>query len=562
MNVVIPVRKGGLGNQMFQIAAALVYAKEKNKTVVIPLETPHIHRVHQEPYEKSIFQEIPSLNTALDASSIYALCQNGFTLYPEEPTFEKWEPLSIPGNVILHGYFQYYPSLEPHRKFLASFYLKNLQSYLVPGKREYVGIHIRRGDYLQFQDVFCLLDLSYYFRAIREIQRLTPGKKVFKVFSDDIAWCKEQDVFQSLESVEFIEEKDEIKCLCQMIACEGGFICANSSYSWWAAFLGAFQTGAPCIVPETWCKDFTGDLLPEQWIQIPTAKGCVQFYEPGTLNLHKKIESENILKPSNETVELYSDSLAYTNSSNPKVFLQLEPLVIKNTEEHLLKNYSLYDKIFTFHQTTLEKCPNAVKLMLPACTWISGTTYHNIDTTKKQFAISCITGFKQLAEGHTYRLLLYFNQKILVDTLQLPITFYRSSAGEHLPEITKNPFIYEDKFPLFETFQYSLVIENSAQKNYFTEKLIDCLITKTIPIYYGCPNISEYFDTTGWILLTHPDPEERIRELVHKWREANFTTQSYNQFSETIETNYRICKEKYSGFYTKINASLLELPFF
>ena len=46
---------------------------------------------------------------------------------------------------------------------------------------------------------------------------------------------------------------------------------------------------------------------------------------------------------------------------------------------------------------------------------------------------------------------------------------------------------------------YSIAIESSQETNYFTEKLIDCLITKTIPVYWGCPNISEFFDTSYWV---------------------------------------------------------------
>ena len=50
---------------------------------------------------------------------------------------------------------------------------------------------------------------------------------------------------------------------------------------------------------------------------------------------------------------------------------------------------------------------------------------------------------------------------------------------------------------------YSIAIESSQEINYFTEKLIDCLITKTIPVYWGCPNISEFFDTSYWVDMSN-----------------------------------------------------------
>jgi hypothetical protein len=144
----------------------------------------------------------------------------------------------------------------------------------------------------------------------------------------------------------------------------------------------------------------------------------------------------------------------------------------------------------------------------------------------------------------------------------MPITFYRSSAGPPLPELTVNPFVQSDKFVLFETYQYSLVIENSSQTHYFTEKLIDCLITKTIPIYYGCPNIADYFDTTGWILLTNPTPEGRLMELAQKWQEKGYTASSYETFQESIEKNYQMCKKLYPGFYNTFNKLFLKLHAF
>lgn len=562
MEVILAVRKGGLGNQLFQVAAGLIYAKETNRQLILPLELPHIHRVHSNPYEASIFKGIPILHKKLDSHSIDALCQNGFTKYPGEPTFEKWESLSLSGNILLEGYFQYYPPLEKHKDYLRQFFLENLTEYRREGNKTHIGIHVRRGDYVKFPDVFPLLGPSYYCRAIQEIEKRVPGEKVYKIFSDDISWCKEQDMFQSLENRIFVEEQDEIKCLCEMIACEGGFICANSSYSWWASFLGSFTKGSPCITPEVWCKGFTGELLPKEWIFIPTVKGSIEFYEPGTLNLHHKKDIENIVQPLNKTVEIYIDSLAYSGSSNPKIFLQMEPVVIKNMEDHLVSNGNLYDIIYTFNEKVLHSCSNAVKCNLPACSWISGDQYHNLDVGKKLFQISCITGAKQMAEGHTYRLLLYFNQKTLINECKMPITFYRSSAGPPLPEFTNNPFVQKDKFVLFETYQYSLVIENSSQTHYFTEKLIDCLITKTIPIYYGCPNISDYFDTTGWILLTDPTPEGRLLELVQKWKEKRYTADSYGEFLDTIERNYKTCKKRYSGFYNTFNKEFLQLESF
>lgn len=556
MELVLPVRKGGLGNQLFQVAAAMVYGFETGRTVILPRAQKHIHVVHPYLYEESILSGFPILDRVIDEPAISSL-QNDFSLHPGEPAFESWKPIQSKGNILLHGYFQYYPALEPYREKIAEKFLSGLKKYLCAPSHA-VGIHVRRGDYLQFADTYPTLGPSYYLRAIA----CFPKDTHFKIFSDDISWCKEMDMFQSCKNVTFVEEMDEIKSLCEMIACEGGFITANSSFSWWGAFLGAYRKGARCVTPESWFKEEVTTLVPSDWIRIPSAKGSLRFFEPGTLDCRGKKEGENIILPLSKTIEVYSDCPLIEDTPHYKIFLQMEPLAIKNVEEFVIGNAMNYDKIFTFNQTILDKCPNAVKCILPACSWVSGTHYHKIDTRKKQFKISCITGSKLMAEGHSFRLLLYYNQHALKNECHLPITFYRSSAGDPLPALGDNPFLFNDKFPLFETFQYSLVIENSSQPNYFTEKLIDCLITKTIPIYYGCPNISEYFDTTGWILLTDPTPEGRLNECIHKWIRANYTADSYQSFSQTIEKNYDTCKEKYPGFYNTFNKLFLEMKEF
>ena len=54
---------------------------------------------------------------------------------------------------------------------------------------------------------------------------------------------------------------------------------------------------------------------------------------------------------------------------------------------------------------------------------------------------------------------------------------------------------------------FHVAIENVRQPHYFTEKLLDCFLTNTMPIYWGCPNIGAYFDTSGMIIITDEDEE-------------------------------------------------------
>ncbi len=93
MNLVIPVRKGGLGNQMFQVAAALVVSKTQNKEIVIPQEMPHIHNTQNLDYHETVFQGFEHFPIPIDAIVLESLKNQSFTVYPGEPGFEVWDPM-------------------------------------------------------------------------------------------------------------------------------------------------------------------------------------------------------------------------------------------------------------------------------------------------------------------------------------------------------------------------------------------------------------------------------------------------------------------------------------
>ena len=66
-------------------------------------------------------------------------------------------------------------------------------------------------------------------------------------------------------------------------------------------------------------------------------------------------------------------------------------------------------------------------------------------------------------------------------------------------------------------YEYSIAMENSQQKNYFTEKLADVYLSWTVPLYWGAPNISDYFPEKSYhiIDINHKDPVSEIREIIN-----------------------------------------------
>ena len=235
------------------------------------------------------------------------------------------------------------------------------------------------------------------------------------------------------------------------------------------------------------------------------------------------------------------------SNKKPNVYVQVEPSIILNHTSYLLDNYTKYHTILTYDHDVLMSCSNARFYIVSDC-WISPQYYNSIDVLKKQFKISTLAGSKYMnsAKGHLFRQTIHHQQNTLKE---YPIVFFRSSV--QIPRIMdygNNPLL-TTKDELFDTFQFAIIIENSEQRNYFTEKLIDCLITKTIPIYYGCPNIHQFFDTTGWIILESDDISILTSKLVA------LDSLYYAKYNDIIEKNFIKAKE-YSNFYKNVDCSI------
>lgn len=147
----------------------------------------------------------------------------------------------------------------------------------------YVGIHVRRAKnpinpdepaYAEnpfYENLMHHLhedmEANYYFRAMGYFRHLGQSLK-FKVFSDDIEWCKKQLIFKA-DDTEFVEGGTEISDMNEMASCEHNII-ANSSFSWWAAWLNP-NPNKIVIAPKKWFSNpedekFIG--IPNIWIRI------------------------------------------------------------------------------------------------------------------------------------------------------------------------------------------------------------------------------------------------------------------------------------------------------
>jgi hypothetical protein len=222
-----------------------------------------------------------------------------------------------------------------------------------------------------------------------------------------------------------------------------------------------------------------------------------------------------------EPVELWIDLLPNTNKKTTRVLLLIEPDEISNLKNLVINSrHKDFDFILTHNSEILEKCENSHLHLFGTC-WVKDFNF-----TKKKFSVTTLIGAKSMTSNHSLR-------HKLVDLLNLKFKveceFFNSINApfndKRLITITSN----HNKNELFYS-QFHIVIENSCVENWFTEKLIDCFQTKTIPIYLGCPNISDWFDTKGMFIVNSIDD---IKNVL-----LNIDENTYQSKIDSIENNY------------------------
>jgi len=189
------------------------------------------------------------------------------------------------------------------------------------------------------------------------------------------------------------------------------------------------------------------------------------------------------------------------------------------------KNYIRLAKIFNWRfYKILSKNQNLIKDINNGKFFYFGSTFlsnlNEIDISKKNMA-SLIASAQNQHPGHKLRhAVVNHIQKFKID----------------IAVIGRGYKPFEKKEDGLKSYKYSIIIENSSEDNYFTEKLVDACLLETVPIYWGAPNISEYFDVKGFIIC------ENFEEIIYaiskmsdedylskiKWIKKNKKTASYH----------------------------------
>lgn len=280
--------KGGLGNQMFQYAFGRALAIKNND--VLKLDTRSLDQAKKlgniyRPFSLELFH----IQKDLASLSDITLCQKPQsllvkiktkiinTLWGDQSNLFKPEYLNQTGNLYLDGYFQsprYFDSIKDIllNEFTLTSPLPEAGTKILDQIKtnQAVSIHVRRGDYQSNPIVkkqFGSCSQDYYLKAVNKIQTEIKNAKFF-IFGDDISWIKNNlklpsnSVFVSDLNLKDAEE------LVLMSHCQHNII-ANSSFSWWAAWLNQNPTKV-VIAPTPWFDTIKYDreLLPSSWIQL------------------------------------------------------------------------------------------------------------------------------------------------------------------------------------------------------------------------------------------------------------------------------------------------------
>jgi hypothetical protein len=270
--------KGGFGNQLFQYATAYALAKRLN--VPLYLETSFFQN---EKFEKAwriqkfnvdiqikSEQEIAHLKSIPTSGSLWKRIVRKLPIYSPFKKKTHWLDLmdfvadsrffKLEAPVLLEGWFLKPTYFKKEWSALCSIfspafplsYEANMWIDQVRGT-ESVAIHVRRTDYVN-NPMFVNLDEDYYKRSIGFMASQLPSPRYF-VFSDDLPWCR--DLFKKMGlDCEFVQcegENSDIEDFEVMRACRHQVI-ANSSYSWWAAFLNA-NSSKLVVTPAHWYRD-------------------------------------------------------------------------------------------------------------------------------------------------------------------------------------------------------------------------------------------------------------------------------------------------------------------
>lgn len=223
---------GGIGNQLFQMAASIGYSVKHNVPYYIPSKT------EDDTKWKRHLSHLDTWDSPDKFLSFKTIKENNDQSFTDIPFQEGV-------NICLDGYWQsskYFDHCIP--KVLSAF------NFTYKKNSGVVAIHIRRGDYLQLPDHHPAVTKAHVYMAVRYFYDL--GYRDFKFFSDDIKWCMDSGIRQAHPKCTFsFSVSNSVVQDLEGISCCEHLIGSNSSFSLWGYLLNQNEKKM-CVFPKTW----------------------------------------------------------------------------------------------------------------------------------------------------------------------------------------------------------------------------------------------------------------------------------------------------------------------
>lgn len=223
--------------------------------------------------------------------------------------------------------------------------------------------------------------------------------------------------------------------------------------------------------------------------------------------------------------------------SSINILVLQEPNEYFGHHDWAIQNQHLFSVILTWDDRVISNCNNA--LFLPfGSSWITDEIANK--KRDKVFSIGHLCGELLLTYGHQMR--------------------HEIIRRENEIKIPKNFLFKGDRYPMskalitkesvFATPMFAAVIENTCHNGYFTEKITDCMMLKTIPIYWGCSNIEKFYNPESIISFRSVDEFIQICN--------NLTPEYYTSRLNVIEENYKKVNE-YQNYENRICSKIIDI---